>query len=66
MINSKKERSAVLGFGRVGLKEPSSITALDRATLLGHYLVLSDIPLAIFTITASVDINRRIDIEVIR
>ena len=63
MINSKKERSAVLGFGRVGLKEPSGITALDRATLLGHYLILSDI---IFTITASVNINRRIDIEVIR
>ena len=63
MINSKKKRSAVLGFGRAGLREPSDTTSLGRAAILGHYLAPSNI---IFTITASVIINRRLEIEVLR
>lgn len=66
MIDSKEERSAVLGFGRVGLRQPSDATSSGRAAILGHYLIPSSVISAVFTITASVIINRRVEIEVLR
>ena len=69
MINSKRERSAVLSFGSPnGLREPTSIpNTLDRATLLGHYMFVADQSvITIITIRASLVINRTLDIELVR
>jgi hypothetical protein len=66
VIDSKRERSAVLSFGSPnGLREPkASPNILDRATLLGHYIFVSD--QSVVTIRASLVINRTLDIELIR
>ena len=66
MIDSKRKRSAVLSFASPnGLREPTSRpNILDRATLLGHYIFVSD--QSIVTIRASLVINRTLDIELIR
>ena len=66
MINSKRERSAVLSFASPnGLREPRSRPdTLDRATLLGHYIIVSD--QSVVTIRASLVINRTLEIELIR
>lgn len=66
MINSKRERSAVLSFGSPnGLREPTSRpNILDRATLLGHYVFVADQSIVI--IRASLVLNRTLDIELVR
>ena len=66
MIDSKRERSAVLSFASPnGLREPkASPDILDRATLLGHYIFVSG--QSVVTIRASLVINRTLDIELIR
>jgi hypothetical protein len=66
VIDSKRERSAVLSFASPnGLREPkASPDILDRATLLGHYIFVSG--QSVVTIRASLVINRTLDIELIR
>ena len=66
MIDSKRKRSAVLSFASPnGLREPtSSPKILDRATLLGHYMLVAD--QSIIVIRASLVINRTLDIELVR
>ena len=66
MIDSKRERSAVLSFASPnGLREPkASPDILDRATLLGHYIFVSG--QSVVTIRASLVINRTLDIELVR
>jgi hypothetical protein len=69
VIDSKRERSAVLSFASPnGLREPkASPDILDRATLLGHYIFVSgQTGQSVVTIRASLVINRTLDIELIR
>jgi hypothetical protein len=65
VIDSKRERSAVLSFASPnGLREPIYIEkSFDRAILLGHYITTYQ---SIVTIEASLVINRTLDIELVR
>jgi hypothetical protein len=63
VIDSKSKRSAVLSFGRIYLREPIDIIGkLDRATLFGHYFIVSQ---AIETVEFGLEIERVIDINLI-
>ena len=61
MIDSKRKRSAVLSFASPnGLREPTSgPDVLDRATLLGHYIVIAVVGnLGVFIIEAPLGLRR--------